>query len=227
MSTASVLEKARALQNQARHIAEAQKDAAQQERVVRRIDEVRSALEKARGQLRTAVLLRERTGLSVNLASLAAAYERFENKSRGGLPADRVFAEAQKALDACAKEFASTIRDAWAEWARTCVSGVSSVRFAALAPPDRREAENSLRTLRVLAERKTVDGTTIRAFCADHANVLRLLEHAPSEVPTELAQLIERIDGGGLTLCDLSDDDIALLRTYDQDVWISVTRKAD
>jgi hypothetical protein len=223
----SVLEKARALQNQARHIAEAQKDAAQQERVLRRIDEVRSALEKTTAQVEIAALLKERTGQSVNLVSLVSAYQRFENKSRGGLPADRVFTEAQNALAACAKEFAAAIRDAWVTWASACVSGVSSVRFAALAPTERREAEALLREMRGHAERRTVDGTVIRAFCTAYADVARLLEHAPSDVPAELAQLIERIDAGGLTLRDLSADDIALLREYDQDVWISVTRKAD
>ncbi|WP_329206027.1 hypothetical protein OG893_15220 [Streptomyces sp. NBC_01696] len=226
MST-SVLDKARALQNQARHIAEAQKDAAQQERVVRRIEEVRSALEKATGQVEVAALLKERTGQSVNLASLVSAYERFENKSRGGLPADRVFTEAQKALEACTKEFASAIRESWVVWARARVSEVSSVRFAALAPAERREAETLLQDMRRHAERKTVDGTVIRAFCTAYADVARLLEHAPSDVPAKLAQLIERIDAGGLTLRDLSTGDIALLREYDQDAWISVTRKAD
>ncbi|MGY4930530.1 hypothetical protein ACWD7T_05325 [Streptomyces sp. 900116325] len=226
MST-SVLEKARALQNQARHIAEAQKDAAQQERVVQRIDEVRSALEKTTGQVEIAVLLKERTRQSVILASLVSAYERFENKSRGGLPADRVFTEAQRALEACAKEYAAAIRGAWVDWARVCVSGVSSVRFAALAPAERREAEALLQEMRRHAERKTVDGTVIRAFCTAYADVVRLLEHAPSDVPAELAQLIERIDAGGLTLRDLGTGDIALLREYDQDAWISVTRKAD
>ncbi|MFE9866708.1 hypothetical protein ACFYPZ_28850 [Streptomyces sp. NPDC005506] len=226
MST-SVLEKARALQNQARHIAEAQKDAAQQERVVRRIEEVRSALEKATRQVEVAALLKERTGQSVNLASLVSTYARFENKSRGGLPADRVFTEAQKALEACNKEFASAIRETWVAWSRACVSGVSSGRFAALAPAERREAETLLREMRGHAERKTVDGTVIRAFCTAYADVVRLLEHAPSQVPAELAQLIERIDAGGLTLRDLDTGDIALLREYDQDAWISVTRKAD
>lgn len=226
MST-SVLEKARALQNQARHIAEAQKDAVQQERVVRRIEEVRSALERAGGQVRVAGLLKERTGQSVDLSSLATAYERFAHKSRGGLPPDRVFTEAQRALEACAKEIASVVRKVWDEWARSRVGGVSSVRFAALAPQERREAENLLRELRGYLERKAIDGGTIRAFCVAYAELLRLLEHAPSDVPAKLAQLIERIDGGGLTLRDLSADDIALLRAYDQDVWISVTRKAD
>jgi hypothetical protein len=225
--TTSVLEKARELQNQARHIAEAQKDAVQQERVVRRIDEVRSALEKAIGQAGVAGLLKERTGQSVDLTSLVSAYERFAVKSRGGLPADRVFTEAQKALETCAKEIAVAIREAWTQWARTCVNGVSSARFAALAPAERREAEALLRDMRGHAERRAVDGAVIRSFCAAYADVLRLVEQAPSEVPTQLAELIERIDAGGLTLHDLSTDDIALLREYDQDVWISVTRKAD
>ncbi|MGI5458586.1 hypothetical protein ACQEWB_36545 [Streptomyces sp. CA-249302] len=226
MST-SVLEKARELQNQARHIAEAQKDAVQQERVVRRIDEVRSALEKATGQVGIAGLLRERTGQSVDMAALVSAYERFETKSRGGLPADRVFTEAQKALETCAKDIATAIRDVWGEWARARVSAVSSARFAALAPADRREAETLLRDMRGYAERRNIDGIVIRSFCTAYSDVQRLVEHAPSEVPPELAQLIERIDAGGLTLRDLSLGDIELLREYDQDVWISVTRKVD
>ncbi|MEV5931904.1 hypothetical protein AB0L56_03795 [Streptomyces sp. NPDC052079] len=226
MST-SVLDKARELQNQARHIAEARKDAVQQERLVRRIDEVRGALDKATGQVTIASLLKERTGQSVDLTPLMGAYERFVNKSRGGLPGDRVFTEAQKALEACAKEFTSAIREAWAQWARAQVSGVSSVRFAALAPAERREAEALLRDLRAYAERRAVDGTVIRGFCTAYADMMRLLAHAPSDVPAELAQLVERIDAGGMTLRDLSADDIALLRQYDQDVWISVTRKAD
>jgi hypothetical protein len=223
----SVLEKARALQNQARHIAEAQKDAVQQERVVRRIDEVRSALEKATGQVGVAGLLKERTGLSVDLSSLVSVYERFESKSRGGLPADRVFTEAQKALEACAKDIAAAIRDVWAEWARTQVLSVSSARFAALAPAERREAEALMRDMRGYADRRSIDGTVIRSFCTAQAEVQRLVQHAPREVPTELARLIERVDGGGLTLRDLSPTDIELLRKYDQDAWISVTRKAD
>ncbi|MGP3977850.1 hypothetical protein ACTWQF_28310 [Streptomyces sp. 8N114] len=226
MST-SVLEKARELQNKARHIAEAQKDAVQQERVVRRIDEVRSALEKATGQVSIAELLRERTGHSVDMAALVHAYERFETKSRGGLPADRVFTEAQRTLQLCAKDIAAEIRDVWGEWARTRVSGVSSARFAALAPAERREAETLLRDIRAYAERRNVDGTVIRSFCTAYAEVQRLVEHAPSDVPPALAQLIERIDAGGLTLRDLTADDIELLRAYDQDAWISVTRKAD
>ncbi|MFC8244006.1 hypothetical protein [Streptomyces chartreusis] len=226
MST-SVLEKARELQNKARHIAEAQKDAVQQERVVRRIDEVRSALEKATGQVGIAGLLRERTGQSVDMAALVSAYERFETKSRGGLPADRVFTEAQKALETCARDIAAAIRDVWGAWARTRVSGVSSARFAALAPAERREAEVLLGAMRGHAERRNIDGIVIRSFCTAYADVQRLVEHAPIEVPPALAQLIERIDKGGLTLRDLSLDDIELLREYDQDVWISVTRKAD
>ncbi|GAA2505948.1 hypothetical protein GCM10010406_48210 [Streptomyces thermolineatus] len=225
--TTSVLDKARELQNQARYIAEAQKDAAQQERVVRRIDEVRSSLEKVAGQVTIAALLKERTGQSVDLSPLISAYERFANKSRGGLPADRVFTEAQRVLEACVKEFASTIREAWAHWARTCIAGVSPVRFAALAPAERREAEELLQDMRRQAEQRGIDGAVIRTFCTAHTDVLRLLEHAPSDVPTELAQLVERIDAGGLTLRDLASGDIALLREYDQDVWISVTRKAD
>ncbi|MFJ9544162.1 hypothetical protein ACIRPX_44135 [Streptomyces sp. NPDC101225] len=226
MST-SVLEKARELQNQARHIAEAQKDAAQQERVVRRIDEVRGALEKAIGQVGIAGLLSERTGLSVDMTGLVRAYERFESKSRGGLPVDRVFTEAQKALETCAKDIAAAIRNVWAEWARTRVSSVSSARFVALAPAERREAEALLRDMRGHLERRIIDGAVIRSFFTAYADIQRLVEHAPSEVPPELTELIERIDAGGLTLRDLRSADIELLREYDQDVWISVTRKAD
>lgn len=223
----SVLEKARALQNQARNIAAAQKDAVQQERVVRRIDEVRSALEKAAGQMAIASLLKERTGQSVELAPLVRAYERFDSKSRGGLPADRVFTEAQRTLEATAKELGSAIRDVWVEWAKDRVSRVPSARFAALAPAERREAETLLKGIRGYAERRVVDAVTIRAFCTDYAEVARLLEHAPTEVAPELAQLLERIDAGGMTLRDLSPGDIALLHEYDQDAWISITRKAD
>ena len=226
MST-SVLDKARELQNQARHIAEAQKDAVQQERLVRRIDEVRGALEKANSQVTVAALLKERTEQSVDLTPLADAFERFANKSRGGIPSDPLFTNAKKALEACAKDFVSAVREAWGQWARAQVHEVSSVRFAALSPAERREAEALLREMRGCAERRTVDGTVIRAFGTAFADLAGLLEHAPSEVPEELAQLIGRIDAGGLTLRHLSASDIELLREYDQDVWISVTRKAD
>ncbi|MFD3536056.1 hypothetical protein [Streptomyces sp. NPDC058664] len=226
MST-SVLDKARELQNQARHIAEAQKDAAQQERLLRRIDEVRGTLEKTHGQVAIAALLKERTGQLVDLTPLVSAFERFGNKSRGGIPGDRVFTDAQKALEGCAKEFASAVREAWGQWAQAQVSGVSSVRFAALSPAKRGEAETLLREMRGFAERRSIDGTAIRGFCTAYADLATLLEQAPSNVPQELALLIERIDAGGLTLRDLSASDIALLREYDQDMWISVTRKAD
>lgn len=225
--TTSVLGKARTLQNRARQIEEAQKDALTQERLVLRIEEVRVALATASLQADTALLFQERTGVAVDMSDLTRAYERFATKSRGGLPAEHVYTEARKALDAAAASIASAIRDAWAPWARDCVSAVSSARFAALTPAQRSEAEEQFRQMRALAKRRTIDGVAIRGFCTARSDLQSLLEHAPSEVPPELVRLLERIDAGGLTLRDISSTDIELLHHYDQDLWISVSRKAD
>jgi hypothetical protein len=64
-------------------------------------------------------------------------------------------------------------------------------------------------------------------FCSSQAELTGLLTNALQEVPEELIALISRIDEGGVSLHDLSDADIALLRDYDQDAWFTVTRKAD
>ncbi|MEU9460437.1 hypothetical protein [Streptomyces sp. NPDC048312] len=227
MSSVTVLEKAQELQNIARSISEGQKERAEQERVLQRIDEVRAALQAAMVQQQIAVLLRERTGQALDVSGFEAARAKLESKSRGGLPGDRAFLDAKRALDAFTSELSTSLRQLWKAWATAQIQEVSPARFVTLGTDERLEAAALYESMKTKANRSKVDSASILTFCTDRDALLRLLEHAPDDAPEELLELINRLDAGGVALRELSDADITLLRDYDQDCWFTVTRKAD
>jgi hypothetical protein len=227
VSSVTVLEKAQELQNTARSISESQKERDDQERVLRRIDEVRTALQAATIQRQTAVLLRERTDQALDVSGFEAARAKLESKSRGGLPGDRAFVDAKRALDAFTSELSASLRQLWKAWATARIQEVSPARFVTLGPDERLEATGLYESMKTKANRSKVDSASILTFCSDRDTLLRLLEHAPDDAPEELLELINRLDAGGVTLRELTDTDITLLRNYDQDCWFTVTRKAD
>ncbi|GAA4485047.1 hypothetical protein GCM10023191_009040 [Actinoallomurus oryzae] len=227
MSNVTVLEKAQELQNTARSIAESQKERDDQERVLRRIDEVRTALQAAMVQQRTAVLLHERTGQALDVSGFDTARAKLASKSRGGLPGDRAFVDARRALEAFTSELNTSIRQFWKTWATARIHEISPARFATLGPDERREASELYESMKAKANRPKVDSESILTFCNRRDTLLALLRHAPTDTPENLLELINRLDAGGVTLRELTNADIALLREYDQDRWYTITRKAN
>lgn len=227
MSSVTVLEKALELQNTARSISESRKERYDQERVLRRIDEVRTALQAAMVQQQTAVLLRECTGQALDVSGFDTARAKLASKSRGGLPGDRAFVDASRALEAFTSELSASLRQLWKRWATARIQEVSPARFVTLGPDERREASGLYESMKAKVNRPKVDSASILTFCSDHDRLLTLLQHAPADIPQGLLELINRLDAGGVTLRELTDADIALLREYDQDSWYTVIRKAD
>ncbi|CAM5716171.1 hypothetical protein [Streptomyces griseomycini] len=227
MSSATVLAKAEELQNIARSISEGQKERADQERVLRRIDEVRTALQGAKVQQQTAILLANRTGVTLDTSGFDAARSKLESKSRGGLPSDRAFLDAKRALEAFTNELSTSIKQSWKEWASARIQEVAPAQFVALGPDERLEATQLYESMKANASRPKVDSASIVTFCSSRDALLKILESAPDDAPEDLLELIHRLEAGGVTLRELSDADIALLRKYDQDIWFTVTRKAD
>ncbi|MGW6472675.1 hypothetical protein [Streptomyces nigra] len=227
MSSVTVLEKAQELQNTARSISESQKERDDQERVLRRIDEVRTALRAAMVQQQIAVLLRERTGQALDVSRFEAARAKLASKSRGGLPSDRAFVDAKRALEAFTSELSASLKQLWKTWATARIQEVSPARFVTLGPEERLEATELYESMKAKANRPKVDSASILTFCSDRDTLLTLLQHAPADAPQGLLELINRLDAGGVTLRELSDADIALLREYDQDSWYTIARKAN
>ncbi|MFF9395969.1 hypothetical protein [Streptomyces griseoluteus] len=227
MSSVTVPEKAQELQNIVRSISESEKERDDQERVLRRIDEVRTALQAATVQRQTAVLLRERTGQALDVSGFEAARAKLESKSRGGLPIDQVFLDAKRALEGFASELSASLRQTWKAWATARIQEVSPVRFVTLGPDERLEATELYESMKAKANRPKVDSASILTFCSARETLSALLQHAPADAPPGLVELINRLDAGGVTLRELTDADIALLREYDQDSWYTVTRKAN
>jgi hypothetical protein len=227
VSSVTVPEKAQELQNIVRSISESQKERDDQERVLRRIDEVRTALQAATVQQQTAVLLRERTGQTLDVSGFEAARAKLESKSRGGLPLDQVFLDAKRALEGFASELSASLRQTWKAWATARIQEVSPARFVTLGPDERLEATELYESMKAKANRPKVDSATILTFCSAHDTFSALLQHAPADAPQGLVELINRLDAGKVTLRELTDADIALLREYDQDSWYTVTRKAN
>ena len=89
----------------------------------------------------------------------------------------------------------------------------------------RLQARTTLKNLRNLAAVKTITAADIAEYASAYQGLMEELSET-TDVPETVATIMNRVSGGGVTLRDLSDDEIALLRAYRMDSEIELRRKS-
>jgi hypothetical protein len=213
----SVLQKAQRLQGETRRLDASAKEQAEAQRVTARTQEIRAALEKLTRQIEIAQSLKQQApAADISLQRLDDG--RASLAAKGSLPSDSAFVAARRKIEETAGRLSQEIQEAWNRWTSEQLESLATSRIPMLEP-DRQEE-----TRLVLDELKRAirsHNPNPALFAAKSDRLRKMLEGA-REAPGQLVSLLNRLP---LTLRDLADADIALLREHGLDGEIEVRRK--
>lgn len=209
----SVLDKAVALRAEARRLLEGQRSAAEVDRASKAVAETSQRLDEL---ARTVGVVRRACEVGVSVAAdLQRADDGRRNLARhagDGLPSDQAFIAAQRKIRVSTEAFTAQLGPAWQVWANQQVATLPLERIALLDAALRPQAREWQSTLTSLAAKTPTTTGDIDQF----TNALALLSDVLDETPPaseEIISLLQRLaQRPPLTLADLTDDQVALLR---------------
>lgn len=221
----SVLDKALSLQSEARRLDFGRKDEQQAQRIRERVHDMRAALGDLRIQVRLARVLKQRTGMGVDLSNLDTGRRELARKAAGGLPSDRSFNTANQKIKETTESLSREIMETWKGWAESQLSLLPVNRISMLGRARQAEVRSALGRLREYARSSRVTATDISLFTTEYEGLKDELDRAP-DAPEPLLALLDRLSGRALTLRDVTDEEIAFLRQYSMDQEIEVRRRS-
>lgn len=221
----SIYEMAQHLQNDARRLADGQAGQREAQRIGRRVAELRSQLENLRTRLDLARLVGETTGESVDLSERSAGFAEFERKARpGGHPSDAVFTKASSKIKSACAALDQKIGLVWSTWAGAQVEALPAARLSLLPQKERAAARKRWFDLERGADNSISRGD-VELFKKALDVLSEILAEVP-DVPEEVARLLDRLSQSPtLTLADITDEQIGLLRTAGLADEVSLARK--
>lgn len=209
----SVLEKATRLQAFARTYAEGAAERREREQTAVALAKVEDALALLRQRMDAA---RAAIDAGIPLPNVdRTAVDGLANlrKAKGGegvLPSARTLQYAQRKLEANRKEIDMALTAAWKGWADQQIGDIPAAKISLTAPADRRVVDDEMAWLRS-AVRRSPSAEGVRAFRKKHARVRSILDGVRSDAA--IVALMHRITTTGLVLAELTDDELALLRS--------------
>lgn len=210
----SVLDKAHELAMEASRLKEGQAAGADADRVSKRVDELAAALADLRSTVATARHLRGAgVAANVDLSVASEGRDRFARHATG-LPSNQVFIAARQKIQQAADNIKGRLAAEWTEWASQRLSALPTSRIAMLASPQERDEATRRRDelRKLVAKPPSVANTGL------FQTTYGLLEESLAEVedlPNDLVDLIQRLDRRPpITLADLSDEQVVLLRAH-------------
>jgi len=212
------------LQGEVRRLEAGAQDEGQAKRVARRVAEIQSALVSLSAQARAARTLHRHTTAAVNLTGLDAGRDDLARRAAGSIPSDPAFVAARRKIEGTTSRLAAEIQAVWKAWANEQLSTLPVRRIAMLEPAQEASAQARLKSLRNLAAVKNVTASDIAEYASTYEGLLDELSEA-MDVPETLLTVLHRMSRGVITLRELGDDEIALLRQYRMDGEIELRRK--
>ncbi|WP_158786401.1 hypothetical protein [Streptomyces sp. NRRL F-5065] len=223
----SVYEKAKLLEDHASRIADGEDSQRQAARVSSRLLELRSQLNQLRSQLAVTQALQSRgAGLDIDLSGINDGRAGFERSlGPSGLPSNPVFNTAKKKTQAVTDRLAEENQAAWSAWTGQLLAELPLARISMLVEVEtEKEASKRQLELQRIARGKA-SKEAITTFETTYAGLAELLQDA-QDPPEELVNLLNRLrEQPGLTLRDVTDEEITLLRECGMDAYISLQRK--
>jgi len=221
-----VRDRALKLQNEVRRLEAGAQGEGQAKRVARRVDEIQSALAVLSGHARAARTLRRlTTAADISLAGLGAGRDDLARRAAGSIPSDSAFTAAKRKIETSSSSLAKEIQAAWKAWADERLSALPDRRIAMLDQARQAQARATLRNLGGLAAAASVTTPVITEFTSAYEGLEDELGEA-ADVPEELLAVLDRLSRNLITLRDISDDEVALLRAYHMDGDIELRRKS-
>ncbi|MCK9871171.1 hypothetical protein MRI28_16255 [Nocardiopsis dassonvillei] len=219
----SVLDKALKLQSEVRRLEANTQGTEEVKRVATRVDEIRTELGNIRKQLHVAEELRKHASVEVNLTGIKAGLKNLEDKAAGGIPSNQTFISARGKARKVAEDLASRVQDTWRGWTEEQMKALPVDRVPMLDLDRQADADRILKDLRKASARE-VTKSDVLTFTSQYNHLSEELRETKN-APEELIALVDRLVSKDMTLHDLTDEDIALLREHSWDRRIALQRK--
>jgi hypothetical protein len=223
-SPESVLDKARALTAEATRLRQdvsAEHDA---KRVSERVGEILPLLQRLSLIAAAARRLHAMSGENrVDLAGLDDGRAALARHS--GLPSNQAFIAAKSKINAVSTRVSTDLGAAWSRWTEQRLAGLPLMRIDLLDLSDQDAAREWRDELQGLAKKPVPTSTDISLFQSAAAELAEALAKV-SDPPQQLLALLKRLgERPPLTLAELADDDIRLLRQARVAAQIEVRRR--
>ncbi|WLW55198.1 hypothetical protein [Streptomyces sp. YU58] len=223
----SVYEKAKLLEDHASRIADGEDSQRQATRVSGRLLELRSQLNQLRSQLAVTQALQSRgAGLDIDLSGIDDGRAGFERSlGPSGLPSNQVFNTAKKKTQAVTDRLAEENQAAWSAWTEQLLADLPLARISMLVEleTEKQASKRQLELERIARGKASKEAIT--TFTTTYAGLAELLQDT-QDPPEALVDLLNRLrEQPGLTLSDVTDEEIALLRECRMDAHITLKRK--
>jgi hypothetical protein len=162
-----------------------------------------------------------------DLAHLTDGLDSLERRAAGSIPSDQAFVSAKTKIDQTAKQLSAEVQAAWKAWTDERLGALPVRRIAMLDPVRQGPAQAAVKSLRNLAAARSVSAADIASFASEYQSLTEELSEA-ADGPEELLAVLDRVSAPAqpLTLRDLSDQEISLLRQYRMDGEIELRRKS-
>ncbi|WP_133305976.1 hypothetical protein [Microbispora triticiradicis] len=220
----SVHDKALKLQSEVRRLDLGRKDIQQAQRIAERVHTLRAALGDLRSKVTVARTLERRTGIRVDLSGLDSGRTELARKAAGGLPSDNSFNAASRKIKEATEQISKEILEQWRNWTEDQLELLPTNRISMLERSRQEAARSTLKNLRNNARSPRIATSDINLFVTQYEGLKDELTQTP-DAPEDLLQLLARLNATTLSLQDVSDDEIALLRQYSMDSEVELRRR--
>ncbi|CAM2923652.1 hypothetical protein SAXI111661_08535 [Saccharomonospora xinjiangensis] len=221
----SVLDRALEMQGQVRRLdADASREQLAKS-IAQRVRELEDALSKLDSMVQFAQAVSKYSGTQVHLGDLHVGMSELQRQAGStGLPKERVVETARRRVLASANSLAERSQEAWHAWITEAFTRIPTNRIAGLDPARQQAVRAMVDELGRLGRRNNPTERDVEAFGTKHAAILEELA-AARHVPDELLELLSRFGSHPITLRDITDAEIALLREHGMDGEIEIRRK--
>ncbi|NBE85423.1 hypothetical protein [Micromonospora rubida] len=212
VTAVSVLDKASLFQTQAEAIHAGRSERQEIERIAHRRSELSTALQALDRALTITRGVAALEGIAPFDKAIDDGYEKFRRKFTQGNSSNATFKAALTKVQGAAAQREAMAKQAWEAWVGARLDALPSNRDALLSSDERKDVRER-RALLAKIRTALPTPSDIRAFATTYELLLDTLQQQP-ELPNELIDILDRLSARSpLMLSDLSDDDIALLRS--------------
>ena len=216
MAELSLLDKALRVEGLARTYAEGANERREREQTSQALSQAEAALTRLDASVRAG---RAATALGISISGISeiatAGLQNLAARSgEGVLPSPRVLQASRTKLDASRAALDKAVETAWRPWATAQIESLPLRNKAFATPTGRQNIDQDVQDLTRLS-RKLPSADEIDTFTRVSHRVRHTLENLTGD--QEIASLLARLDSAGtLTLADLTDAELGLLRSQHQ-----------
>lgn len=224
VATLTVLEKANQFRTQAELIGAQQSDTDELTRITHRVATVKTALQKLDRALTAALMVADLPDAPTIDLAVDDGYDDFKRKIDNSDFTDPVFRTAGRKLEAATTKVDAEGQQAWKSWTAERLGRLGRERIAVLPGAERRSARERWSRLERIAA-SLPDRSSVAEFVTTYDNLRELLDNLP-DLPSQLVDLLDRLSQRTpLTIADLSDEELRILRESDVSSQIELRRR--